>query len=144
MIQSIAKNLQCIVMRNGIKLWIEKEKIQKLHEILSKTNENKFIQFNTDNVERMRLISSGFLGVGITVPRTFIETKDVIIQRSNTWTSASLPENNQCYGIVYGNGIFVAVHVKGVEITSSPLVKHNKSKAVSSAELPEFKNRQYC
>lgn len=42
----VSKKLQCIVMRNGIKIWVEYERLQKLQEVLASITGSKFIKFD--------------------------------------------------------------------------------------------------
>ena len=40
----ISKNLMCILMRSGIEMWLESDRIENLKSILLKINESKFIE----------------------------------------------------------------------------------------------------
>ena len=46
MTQEITTNLMCIVMRNNIIIWIEKERAEKLYHILPTITQSKFIEFD--------------------------------------------------------------------------------------------------
>lgn len=45
MSMELSKNLMCIIMRNGIEIWVEREKSEKIQQVLSQTRESKFVQF---------------------------------------------------------------------------------------------------
>lgn len=46
----LTSNLQCIVMRNGIKLWVEHLKTQTLQEVLQQIDKHKFIRFGEQTI----------------------------------------------------------------------------------------------
>ena len=46
-------------------------------------------------------------------------------------------------GFLRNRGMLVAVHVRGVHMTSSPSFNSRRSYAVSKAELPELRDTQY-
>jgi len=45
----LAKSLYCVELRNGIQLWLEEEKADKIRHILL-TTENKFIQYEEQTI----------------------------------------------------------------------------------------------
>ena len=42
----LSKNLMCIVLINGIELWVEKERIDTLMQVINNSKENKIIEFD--------------------------------------------------------------------------------------------------
>ena len=42
----LAKQQSCIVMRNGMHIWIDKDKAEHLHKALNSITESKFINFD--------------------------------------------------------------------------------------------------
>lgn len=73
--KSITKNLMAIVMRGGLEIWIEEEKIQNLKRALMSGKESKFIELNDE------VINSADI-VGIFTPQT-MENK--IRQKNGQW-----------------------------------------------------------
>lgn len=46
MSNEVSKNLVCIVIRNGIHIWIEADRAETLRQVLHSANEHKFIEFD--------------------------------------------------------------------------------------------------
>jgi len=46
----ITKQLMCVCMRNGVQLWIEKERVERLQELLNNTSGNRFIDFDGQTI----------------------------------------------------------------------------------------------
>lgn len=41
----LSKSLRCVVMRNGIELWLEADKADSLQHVLLNTTQHKFVKF---------------------------------------------------------------------------------------------------
>lgn len=54
--KEITKNLMAVVMRNGIEIWIEKDKIKKLILILSTAKTSKFIVVENEVINTADII----------------------------------------------------------------------------------------
>jgi hypothetical protein len=54
--KELAKNLMCVCMRNKVEIWVEKEKIEKLKEILANTTGNRFIDFDGQSINTADVI----------------------------------------------------------------------------------------
>ena len=48
--QEITKKLMCIILRNGIEIWGEEDKIKNLQVILKNTKESKFIELGEETI----------------------------------------------------------------------------------------------
>lgn len=46
----VSKNLMCIVMRSGVQIWLEKERVEKLMEVLKTIKESKFIELDGETL----------------------------------------------------------------------------------------------
>lgn len=53
MTEELSKIQLCIVMRGGIELWVDKEKADKLADVLGSINEHKFITITGDFGEKV-------------------------------------------------------------------------------------------
>jgi len=45
---NLSKNLVCVVIRNGVQIWLEQERAENLKKILSSTNKPQFIDFENE------------------------------------------------------------------------------------------------
>ena len=54
--QELVKSLMCVCMRNKVEVWVERERVEKLKEILSNTKENRFIDFNGQSINTADII----------------------------------------------------------------------------------------
>lgn len=70
--KSLTKNLMAIVMRNGIEIWAEEEKIRNLQRILTIGKESKFIEIDGETINTADII-------GIFLPKTMEE----LVRRKN-------------------------------------------------------------
>lgn len=52
--QSLTKELMCIKMRSGVEIWVEKEKAQKLIDLLG-TTESKFVDIGGEMISSMNV-----------------------------------------------------------------------------------------
>jgi len=52
----ITVNLYCVVMRNGIEIWLEKEKIQKLQDVLSAIKQSTFIHLDNRTINSADIV----------------------------------------------------------------------------------------
>ena len=46
MTTELSKSLMCVIIRGGIEIWLEKERAEKLIQMLTVIKESKFIEFN--------------------------------------------------------------------------------------------------
>jgi len=46
MTNEVSKNLRCVVMRNGIEIWIEGDRLVNLFNALKGAKESKFLEFD--------------------------------------------------------------------------------------------------
>lgn len=46
MSNEVSKSLVCIVIRNGIQIWVEADRAEKLRQVLRNSTEHKFIEFD--------------------------------------------------------------------------------------------------
>lgn len=61
--QEITKNLRCILLRNGIEIWEEKDKTNKLQDLLSNIKVSTFVHFEDMSINTADI-------VGIFDPKT--------------------------------------------------------------------------
>ena len=66
MTNELTKNLMCICMRNGVQIWIEKERIMTLQSELAKLTGSKFILFEEQVINTADI-------VGIFTPQSLNE-----------------------------------------------------------------------
>lgn len=52
----LTKNLYCIAMRNGVEIWLEEDRIQKLQQTLSTIEKNKFVLIDNETINTADLI----------------------------------------------------------------------------------------
>ena len=52
----LAKQLLCVCMRNGVQLWHEKERIEKLQSILEKSTGHHFITFDDQTINTADIV----------------------------------------------------------------------------------------
>ena len=63
MTQELSKSLKCILMRSGVRIWMEEAKTNKLQDVLDSITQHKFIRFegqsfNTADLEGVYYASS--------------------------------------------------------------------------------------
>lgn len=54
--QEISKSLYCIQMRSGVEIWEEKEKVEKLQQVLSSIKSSTFIHFEDQTVNSADIV----------------------------------------------------------------------------------------
>lgn len=72
MSQELSVKLMCILLRSGVEIWIEEERIESLKKILTASKESKFIELNNEVINTADV-------VGIFTPET-MKTKEKIKQ----------------------------------------------------------------
>ena len=50
MSKELSKNLMCILIRGGIEIWAEEEKVKNLQRILENSSESKFIGLENETI----------------------------------------------------------------------------------------------
>ena len=70
--QELSKNLVCICVRNGVQIWIEKERAENLRNVLNKLEKHHFIEFEKEFINTADII-------GIFSP----ESMDELTRRKN-------------------------------------------------------------
>jgi predicted RecA/RadA family phage recombinase len=73
------------------------------------TTDAQALAIRTNNVERIRVLSNGNVGIGTNTPSTELEVVGDIVSRGTKWTARSAGGVNYWRGVTYGNGLFVAV-----------------------------------
>ena len=63
--KELTKNLMCIKMRSGIEIWVEKEKAQKLIDLLG-TTQTKFVEIDDEIINSVDVL-------GVFTPKTMEE-----------------------------------------------------------------------
>jgi len=53
--REISKNLMCICLRNGIEIWVEKEKAQRLIDLLG-TTKTKFVEIGNEIINSVDVL----------------------------------------------------------------------------------------
>ena len=74
MTQELSKNLMCIKMRSGIEIWIEKEKAQKLIDLLG-TTKTKFVEIENEIINSVDI-------EGVFSPKTI---EDLTRRKNGQW-----------------------------------------------------------
>lgn len=75
MTKELSKSVMCICMRNGVEIWVEKERIEALITSLQRLRENKFVKIGEE------LINTADI-VGIFTPQTM---EELIRTRQGQW-----------------------------------------------------------
>lgn len=52
----LAKQLMCIQMRSGVEIWVEKERVETLQDILTKITGSKFITFDDQTINTADIV----------------------------------------------------------------------------------------
>lgn len=52
----VSKSLLCVSMRNGVEMWVEKEKAEKLQEALQRITQSKFIRYEGQTVNTADIV----------------------------------------------------------------------------------------
>lgn len=54
--QELSKNLYCIQMRSGVEIWEEKDKVEKLQQVLSSIKSSTFIHFEDQTINSADIV----------------------------------------------------------------------------------------
>lgn len=54
--QELSKNLYCIQMRSGVEIWEEKDKVEKLQQVLSTIKSSTFIHFEDQTINSADIV----------------------------------------------------------------------------------------
>lgn len=52
----LSKNLMCVQMRSGVLIWMEKERVEKLQEILENITGTKFVNFDNQTINTADIV----------------------------------------------------------------------------------------